>query len=532
MRNINFRNPYIPLITVSVLFLSVIAVAAIFSYEINDGNFIYALDDAYIHTSIAKNFSQHGVWGVTKYEFTNCSSSPLWTFLLGLIYFITGTNQYIPFFLNILFSLSALTTGYKILELLNTKNRIIVFSLAALTFFTPFTSLVFTGLEHSMQVFLLLLTVYFFSLQTIFKDNERKYFLFFLITVMLMTAARYECLFISAGYIIVMLTRKKFVYALITAVISIIPAVITGFVSIQNGSQFFPSSIIIKGNTGTGDVFSMLIALIDFGNYGSVQKHIQFISLLSLLTANLILLRKDKSSRAEIVRYLTIVFITGVILQDRFASFGSLSRYGAFLAALGLIVLAAGYSIITNGDKKRFIYIYKAVVLIILIPFYFISVRAVKNIPVITSNIYGQQIQMSKFIGKYYVNSVIGLNDIGAVNFFNDIKCIDFWGLANKDVLNLRKENKYNTEEIRNIADNNNVRIALLYDTNEWFGKFGGLPTEWKKSGEWTIPKNLACGSPTVSIYAVDTTEYLRLKENLKEFSKELPQEVEVRIFE
>ena len=62
------------------------AVAAILYLSLgqNDGKFIYAFDDAYIHLAIARNLGQHGVWGVTQYGFTSSVWSLLWPLLLSV----------------------------------------------------------------------------------------------------------------------------------------------------------------------------------------------------------------------------------------------------------------------------------------------------------------------------------------------------------------------------------------------------------------------------------------------------------------
>ena len=49
------------------------------------GRYIYPLDDAYIHLSMARNFAEFQTWGITQYEFSSTTSSPLFTFLLALI---------------------------------------------------------------------------------------------------------------------------------------------------------------------------------------------------------------------------------------------------------------------------------------------------------------------------------------------------------------------------------------------------------------------------------------------------------------
>jgi hypothetical protein len=45
-----------------------------------NGHVSYTLDDAYIHMAMAKHVAQDGVFGITPYEFSASSSSPLWTF--------------------------------------------------------------------------------------------------------------------------------------------------------------------------------------------------------------------------------------------------------------------------------------------------------------------------------------------------------------------------------------------------------------------------------------------------------------------
>src|SRR5580658_1345815 len=77
-----------------------------------DGHFIYALDDPYIHLSIAKNLAQHGVWGVTQYAAASASSSPLWSFLLGVLIWIGGNNVLWPLIFGIVFSIAATLLVY------------------------------------------------------------------------------------------------------------------------------------------------------------------------------------------------------------------------------------------------------------------------------------------------------------------------------------------------------------------------------------------------------------------------------------
>jgi hypothetical protein len=44
-------------------------------------HYVYPLDDTYSQMAIARNVAEHGVYGVTRQEFSSSSSAPLWVLL-------------------------------------------------------------------------------------------------------------------------------------------------------------------------------------------------------------------------------------------------------------------------------------------------------------------------------------------------------------------------------------------------------------------------------------------------------------------
>src|SRR5437016_5791915 len=99
---------------IGLLWVSVAALLVISVHQ-NNGRMVYALDDAYIHMAMAKNFAQHGIWGVTSHGFSSSSSSLLWTSLLALCYFVFGVQDYTLLVLNVVLSCAVLFLAYAIM---------------------------------------------------------------------------------------------------------------------------------------------------------------------------------------------------------------------------------------------------------------------------------------------------------------------------------------------------------------------------------------------------------------------------------
>lgn len=97
-----------PFLIASLIFMAGLTIIVLASYEANDRNLVYTLDDPYIHMAIAKNLANHGVFGVTRYEFSSATSSPLWTLLLSATYKVLGVCDWAPGVWAAAFALAAL----------------------------------------------------------------------------------------------------------------------------------------------------------------------------------------------------------------------------------------------------------------------------------------------------------------------------------------------------------------------------------------------------------------------------------------
>ena len=107
---------YWPSLSAIALLGAATATILLLSLRMNRGHFGYALDDTYILMAMAKNLARHGVWGVSPYQFTPNSSSPLWTSLLGILFLLFGVHTATPLILNLLAAVALIFTVQMILE--------------------------------------------------------------------------------------------------------------------------------------------------------------------------------------------------------------------------------------------------------------------------------------------------------------------------------------------------------------------------------------------------------------------------------
>jgi len=494
-----------------------------FITKLNGGKFIYALDDAYIHLAVAKNFALYKVWGVTKYQFSSSTSSLLWPLFLSLLMKIFGVSQYYPLFINIALFFAILLLSYLILKSHHLPSWLILVALLLIIFVTPLPLLVIYGLEHLLQIFLSLVFIYFLN-KIVIEDKKLHYERTFLyLTSLFLISTRYDSFLIIIIGTFLLLLKRKFKEAFLVLVFSFLPIIIYGLISIQNGWQFFPRSVMLKS-----------IRLINFKEIFQSRFRKWILSFLFLYL--LLIFLRHRKTIISLPHSLFNIFYCLIFLF--FVMFVSLfhSRYEAYMITLGILNLiilffhSSAFELIKEKYLKTIIVACMILLIIIRVPWSVVNYRRA------SLSIYLQPYQMARFLARYYPSKTIGINDIGCVGFFTDNNFIDFFGLAsiNEDLsagynINDEKILAYKRQVLENIVQKNHLEIIII--STECFEKV--IPSNWILVAKWFNPLNLkeVLGSSTISFYATKISDARLLKERLIEFEKELPPPIEVSYY-
>lgn len=489
------------------------------------GMLTYCLDDAYIHLAIAKNLANHGIWGVTGYEFSSSSSSILWTILLTGWNILFGVNAYAPFIINLLFAMLLITFVHSIFKQ-NKKNwfhKVIFLSL--FIFFTPLPSLVFSGMEHILQIIIALAVIYLSAsvLENGSSCVEKKYWL--LLLAPLATMARYEGLFLIFIVCILFIFRRNYRFGAVFGLLGILPIVLFGQIAAFNGWHFIPTSVLLKGDAPSfAHMFDILYSL----GLNSIEKAYdapEVFVLLLLILVSFIMEQKKTNNFWVKNQLMKVMYVVITLLHMQYAKFGWFYRYEAYLVALGIIILGVSYEIkpfrLSSMGKIQNL---AAILLVIIILFPLLSraARSLIDIPYAAENINRQQYQMASFIKKYYNNAVITANDIGAICFFTDIRLIDLAGLASIDVADAMRSKQFNKSFVTALSNKEKAEIAVIYES--WYS--GIIPNNWVKVGTWEIKNNVICGDSRVTFFSINPKNSTKLENNLKDYADNLPDDI------
>jgi hypothetical protein len=475
--------------------------------------------------AMAKNLAEHGVWGVTQHGFTSSSSSPLWTLLLALVYLVFGVSEVAPLAMNIVFASAVCVLIYLLSRRAGMRTGWALVALLAVQVLTPLVALVFCGQEHTLH---LLLTIAFawFAAQTLADDRPPgRGFLPALALAPLLVAARYEGLFLVGAAVLMLFLRRRPVPALVLAGAGLLPVVVYGVVSVSNGWMFLPNPIMIKGNLPHAGSLFNVARFLGWAFYQLARK--PHVLILLLGGSGLVFWTAGRGVSAW--RYpLVSLFVIAGFMHMQFSRTAAFSRYEGYLVGLGIFAIIVtlvrvwpelGKETVRTPARSLAL---AAAITLALAPLAASTYYDLSGIPPASKSIYEQQLQMARFIREFYQGQTVALNDIGAVSFLADIRCVDIWGIANTETGRALAQKRRPSGLIADVCRRNGAAIAVVYE--EWLNReAGGVPGQWAKAGDWTLPDNAICGDETVSFYAVDSSGYDRLVNSLRAFASQLP---------
>jgi hypothetical protein len=504
---------------ISLSFLMFVVLGELFFIQrLNLGTLTFTLDDGYIHLALAKNIL-HGHYGINNNEFASPSSSILWPFLISPIS-QWSIAPYIIIFINTILAAGTVIVYWKIVsppELRYALKKVAFSSilLVQIIILTNLIGLIFTGMEHSFQIF----TMSIILLGLKHEVEDRKVSWWFLSALVVSPLIRYECLSISVPVLGYLIFRGHFLKSFIVA--SLILGAIAGFsiFQIKLGLPPIPTSVMAKSSfIASGGSLKVLYSSFLMG-ISCKEGFLLFVGLLMFLSIVLV------KGRPLVEKLLAGTIGSGIILHLFFGQYGWYGRYEIYIWMITIITLIY----LNRGRFYRIperIGFYKGVGIILLTGILFGNqyIRIITTIPIASNNIYEQQYQLHRFVVDYYKKPV-AVNDLGYVSYMNKNYVLDLWGLASIEALNLRlTENNFSWMSL--LAKRKHVELAMIYENY-----FKPIPTDWRKIGELHLSKDrITPADSSVSFFALNKDTYGEIYRLIVKFKETLPPNVTFEI--
>lgn len=456
-------------------------------------HFTYTLDDPYIHLKLAQNILS-GHYGLNLSEYSAPSSSILWPFLIAPFAFFDSIFEYIPLIINMICALLSVIVLDKFFVNLPIIQRTL---LSILIMFTcNVYGIVFTGLEHSLQV----LCVVFITYCLVYSENlqQKKIRFLFFLSLFLLPLVRYEGLALSMPILLYIYNQGYKKQALIC--FFSIMCIVCGFslFLFSHDLGYLPSSVMTK-TVFFHSVGHSSLASIYYNAIGNLENlyHI-YIASFGLF---LYFLKRNQ--------FLGVIILTSSVLHLLLGKYGWFGRYEVY--QLIFIVMIVLY-VLLKIPNQRILFFSIIFTLSIFNLFYYIL-----NTPLSSSNIYHQQVQMAKIT--QMLDDKVALNDIGVVSLKSKHEILDVFGLASIQALKKRMENINNNKWINPLLKEKNVKFIMIYD--EWFPN---RPNNWIKVATLYLnQQKITPFSSYVSFYAVDLISADKMMRVLQEYAKQYP---------
>ena len=501
------RRPLLLALAVNALVLAAVGAAGI---RLADGQFVYALDDAYIHLSLSRNLALHGLLGATPYEFASATSSPGWTVLLAAAFKVFGVGIGLPLLLAGLSSFGLIALGDGVLRRVGVGERLRALALLWLVLVTPMSALVWIGMEHVTHAFVALALVWASALLLAHDTREWSGLSTGVVALGFVAGAlRFESLAIVAVVTVLALLRRRWLLAVLLPVLSAASLVALGVISRANGGFLLPNSVLVKAAEAAG--VGTLLA--DPGRYlgylaDTVIDRYPTYLLLGVSLLLVLLQRRHRGAfwRPEVL--VPAIAAATAVGHSAFGDFGWFYRYEAYLVVLlsvGIVLQLHDLGTLPwrVGGRRALTVVCAALIGLALMAGAVRGGLAAWRTPQAMENLYLQQYQMAMFLRANPQFRCVAIGDLGAISFYNDgLHITDLEGLAESHVpFESLGRQRLDSTEIGDLTRADGVELAVV------FPDYFDLPVRWVGVASWTVPRAVSSYKETVVFYAIPPTD-------------------------
>jgi hypothetical protein len=525
-----------PAIVCTVAYYTIVLWCIRASIATTGGHLVYPLDDTYIHMAMAKNFSDHGVWGYTRYAFSSSTTSPFWTATLALGYFILGHNEWLPLFYNLL--VGTVLIAYLFILLRDSAPPLpVFFLLLAITAVTSVPALTLLGMEHLLHALLTLMFVCVGAKVVAECPETLSDTRSLLPLAALLPMTRYEGCFAVAWVCSLLFLKRRPRHAVSVAAAGALPVLLYGALSVLHGWLPFLNSILLKGHRPSLSNLRSIVDGLGLHAIGVLTSSPLLLLLLVLSIATCLChTQASRPGNEEQAWWRVVIFLGILFLHLQFANVGWLFRYEAYLVAVTLAITLPELSRVLPKILPR---PRVATLPLVAIPMMGLMVLAfpfahrAKTVYVHTTEAmydrYLEHIQIARFVLEFYPASTIVVNDIGAIAYFTDCRLLDMYGLGNMEPVRYRMSIPgYTSKQVEDWARTEEADIAILQI--EWGEIRQRIPGSWRKVAELEIPRNVVFGDTRIGFFAVKPTLADSLASRVPAFRRSLPEGIQVKM--
>ncbi|MBM3643705.1 MAG: hypothetical protein FJX02_05080 [Alphaproteobacteria bacterium] len=497
------------------------------------GEFVYWIEDAYIHLALARNLVEHGVFGVTPHGFTAASSSPGWTLALAGLMAVVGATPLAALFLNIAAGVALALVLAHAFASTGSARWGIAGAAAALGTIAPLP-LILSGMEHVLHCAVFVAAALLAARQA---SDERTADRTRLLAALLLflPLLRLESLWLHVLLAAFALLRGDRRLAALAIATGALPVVLQGAVNLAQGWPFLPAPILAKTVYLSEANDGWLVWSLKYFLWWPVKRVATYVPelLILMVAADAWLawtLWRDPRAWRRRVWVLVFLFLAGAWTHATFAAFGWGGRYESYLLALGWVALAGAGAAIDwpalLAHRGRRAAVAGLAVLLVIAG----SVRvwnqhrdqagAVETVAL-------RDVWPGRFIATLCRESPCEVRamamNIGALSWHAGPRLTDLLALGDREVLDLLGRRRLDSAAVARLAADREIEVALIFE--DWYATWiGGTPplvkvATLRQRTDWPTP---------LTLYARDEAGARRLAGALRRQEATLPQRLDI----